>query len=342
MLTLITCPTCHHKFTVPESSMGQRRTCPNCQALFVAGKSVAEANGRGHGEPRRGLLERAAADAPAAKPALDRTLLAEVAATIRYHCPRCKKPLESPASEAGIKKPCPDCGGRLQVPAQPAAPAVDPLNKTLLASAENGSALAAPAAAAPLPAAAESKPVPAPASPWRKYALGGLAAAASVAVAAAAMLYFDGKHKAELETNRLLLAQKHELDMLKAEIAQKTASFQQQQALEAQQRRAWEEQKAQQEARQRELERERDIELRRLATMNDEKHAAEARARLEQKQRELEEERRAANDQRVRAERETRDQLEALRRQLDAANQRTTIIQQPPVVYPWWYNRFPW
>jgi hypothetical protein len=60
MLTLITCPTCHHKFSVPEGSMGQRRTCPNCESIFVAGKSVAESNGRINGQSRRGLLERAA------------------------------------------------------------------------------------------------------------------------------------------------------------------------------------------------------------------------------------------------------------------------------------------
>jgi DNA-directed RNA polymerase subunit RPC12/RpoP len=118
--------------------MGQRRTCPNCEALFVAGKSVAEANGHANGAARRGLLERAGAEAPSARPPIDRTMLGEVAAMIRYNCPRCKKPLESPASEAGMKKPCPDCGGRLQVPAQPAgAPAPDPLNKTLLASADS-------------------------------------------------------------------------------------------------------------------------------------------------------------------------------------------------------------
>src|SRR5262245_40643740 len=133
MLTLITCPTCHHKFTVPEGSMVQRSTCPNCQSIFVAGKSVAESDGRINGGPRRGLLERAAVEAQSPPLPLDKTMLGEVEAPIRYNCPRCKKPLESPASEAGTKKPCPYCSGRLQVPAAPPRPTADPgLNKTLL------------------------------------------------------------------------------------------------------------------------------------------------------------------------------------------------------------------
>src|SRR5262249_1618339 len=138
MLTLITCPTCHHKFSVPEGNMGQRSTCPNCQAIFMAGKSVAESDGRINGSTRRGLLERAADGAASPPLPLDKTMLGEVEAPIRYNCPRCKKPLESPASEAGTKKPCPYCSGRLQVPAAPARPTIDPLNKTLLASAEGG------------------------------------------------------------------------------------------------------------------------------------------------------------------------------------------------------------
>ena len=343
MLTLITCPTCMHKFTVPESSMGQRRTCPNCEAIFVAGKSVAEPNGRINGEPRRGLLERAANDAPAARPPLDKTMLGETAAMIRYNCPRCKKALEAQASEAGVKKPCPECGGRLQVPNQPpsSAPAFDPLNKTILAESTPAPHPSTPVystISAANPALAD-KPAAAALSPWKKYA----AVCASAAVAGLVVLYFVGKHNAEVEHARLLENHKHELEMLKADIAQKTATFQQQQALEAQQRRAWEEQKAKQEARQRELDRERDNELRRLATLNDEKQAADARARLEQKQRELEDERRSAQEQRARSERETRDQLDALRRQLDNANNQRATIIQPPIVHPWWYNRYyPW
>lgn len=348
MLTLITCPTCHHKFTIPEDGMGQRRTCPNCESIFLAGKSVAESNGRINGSSRRGLLERAAGDDRSPRPPIDQTMLGEVAPPIRYNCPRCKKPLESPASEAGTKKPCPSCGGRLQVPAAP-SPALDPsLNKTLLASDESQQPttpsvpFACPAAqpAATAPTASPAPPA-LPAGRSLKYALGGLAAAA----VAFAVLYFNGKHNAGLEYERLLQAQKQELDKLKAEIDLKTVSLQQQQQLEAQQRRAWEELRAKQETRQRELDREREFELQKIAALNDQKQAAEARAKLDQKQRELEEEKKAALEQRLKSERETREQLDALKRQLDNANNKTTTIitQPPPPVYPWHhYYRYPW
>jgi DNA-directed RNA polymerase subunit RPC12/RpoP len=346
MLTLITCPTCHHKFSIPEGNMGQRRTCPNCQSIFVAGKSEAESTGRSNGLPRRGLLERAGDDGvtATAAPPIDRTMLAEVAQTIRYNCPRCKKPLESPANEAGTKKPCPHCGGRLQVPALPPGPVVDPLNKTLLAEsmpqqAAPPSPVAAPAAT-PAPAATEKA---APSSGrWQKYAIGGLVAAG----VAFAVLYFNGKHNAEVEHEKLLQAQKAELDKLKAEIDLKTAALEKQQKLDAEQRQKWDEQRAKLEARQSELNSQRELELKKLALLNDEKQAAEAKAKLDQKQRELEEERKAAAEQRAKAERDTQAQLDAIRRQLDNANQKsTTIIQTaPPPAYPWWhhYYRYPW
>jgi DNA-directed RNA polymerase subunit RPC12/RpoP len=345
MLTLITCPTCHHKFSIPEGNMGQRRTCPNCQSIFVAGKSEAESTGRSNGLPRRGLLERAGNGVAAtAAPPIDRTMLAEVTQTIRYNCPRCKKPLESPANEAGTKKPCPHCGGRLQVPALPPGPAIDPLNKTLLAESVPQQAVAL-AASSPAPAAAAAAPA-SKAEPtsgrWQKYVIGGLVAAG----VAFAVLYFNGKHNAAVEHEKLLQAQKAELDKLKAEIDLKTAALEKQQKFDAEQRQKWDEQRAKLEVRQSELNSQRELELKKLALLNDEKQAAEAKAKLDQKQRELEKERELAAEQRAKAERDMQAQLDAIRRQLDNANQKsTTIIQTaPPPAYPWWhhYYRYPW
>src|SRR5262249_7661584 len=75
----------------------------------------------------------------AAQPNLAKTMVAsdesKPAPPIKYNCPNCKKPLESPASEGGTKKNCPACGQRLQIPAAPAASPT--LNKTLLASDES-------------------------------------------------------------------------------------------------------------------------------------------------------------------------------------------------------------
>jgi len=328
--------------------MGQRSTCPNCQSIFVAGKSVAESNGRVNGLSRRGLLERAGAEEPAAQqPPLDKTMLAEVDAPIRYNCPRCKKPLEAPASEAGTKKPCPSCGGRLQVPAAPPRPAVDPLNKTLLATAEGTPPTPAPVTptpGAPVTPSVASQPPATPVGPlagWRKYAAGGLAAA----VVLFAVLYFVGRQNAAnaaLEQDKWLQTQKQELEKLKADIDQKTALLQQQQQMEAQQRRQWDEMLAKQEARQRELDRERD----RQKLLDDKKAAAEAQALLEKKQRELDEERKLAAERQARADREMKEKMDDLRRQVDNANNRqTTVIQTaPPPVHPWWYHRYyyPW
>src|SRR5258708_7831131 len=146
MFASITCPACRHKFTIPEGAMGKSHTCPNCQSPFLAGKSVAAG--------AVGDVPMKFEPVPAA--GINKTMLGETEPPIRYNCPRCKKPLESPAIEAGTKKPCPACGGRLQVPAAP--PPQPGLNKTILASDEsNAQAIRAaappPYAAAPAPAA---------------------------------------------------------------------------------------------------------------------------------------------------------------------------------------------
>ncbi len=346
MLTLITCPTCHQKFTIAEGSMGHRQTCPNCQSIFVAGKSVADGTHRNGTPPRRGLLERAADELPS-KPAIDRTMLGEVAAAIRYNCPRCKKPLESPAIEAGIKKPCRFCGGRMQVPAPNVAPpTLDPgMNKTLLATEEGAPAHFAAAAThvlAPRLAAPPEKTAAEVLSPRaRIYAIGGVAAALLLF----ALVYFVGRYNSGIEADKLQLSQRQELERLKLDIEQKTALLQQQQQFETQQRRLWEEQRTKQEAREREWAAEQKLELAKLAVLKDDKLAADAKANLERRQREIDDERKASEERRLKAERDTRDQIEALKNQLNNANQKTTtIIQQPPVAYPWYhyYHRYPW
>jgi DNA-directed RNA polymerase subunit RPC12/RpoP len=134
MFHLTTCPTCHTRFTVPEAAMGKLVTCPHCQSPFLAGKSVPE------GEPAMKVD-------PAVGPAYNMTMIGETGPAIHFNCPRCKKPLEAPAGEAGTKKPCPHCGQRLQVPAAPPVPAAAgqaPLDKNMLA--EDGAHAPAPAA----------------------------------------------------------------------------------------------------------------------------------------------------------------------------------------------------
>jgi DNA-directed RNA polymerase subunit RPC12/RpoP/biopolymer transport protein ExbB/TolQ len=201
MFTLITCPTCQHKFTVPEAAMGKRHSCPHCQALFTAGKSVADA-------PAEVAMK---LQSPAETP-MNKTMLGETAPPIKYNCPRCKKPLESPSIEAGTKKPCPFCGGRLQVPQPPPSASGPPLNKTLLAtddSAPKPSGItaqptytmpsSAPAAAAAAPGQA---PAAAPSIMPKVYLIGGIVGGGFIfLILLACVLTFatSGSAKAERE-----------------------------------------------------------------------------------------------------------------------------------------------
>jgi DNA-directed RNA polymerase subunit RPC12/RpoP len=137
MFARVTCPACQYKLSIPEGDMGRRHVCPNCQSPFFAGKSVAD------GDPAA-PPSAAAQAAAASQGGYAKTLLGEMAPPIKFNCPRCKAPLEAPASEAGTKKPCPSCGQRLQVPAPPPPPEPAPvqagLNKTMMASDESKAA----------------------------------------------------------------------------------------------------------------------------------------------------------------------------------------------------------
>lgn len=130
MFTKVACPTCAHGFSVPEGQMGRRLSCPNCQCLFVAGKTAADES------PIPKPV--AAVRPPPVAPSVNKTVLGEIEPPVRYSCPRCKMSLESPASESGTKKPCPSCGQRLQVPAPPPAHApTAAVNKTVLGVSEH-------------------------------------------------------------------------------------------------------------------------------------------------------------------------------------------------------------
>ncbi len=131
------CPRCKKPLEAPASEAGMKKPCSECgQRLQVP-----------------------AASTPAAAPpaGLNKTLLVSDESTappIRYNCPNCKKPLESPAIEALSKKNCPSCGQRFQIPAASTGGGPKPnLNKTVLASDESkapasGASAGAPAAAA--------------------------------------------------------------------------------------------------------------------------------------------------------------------------------------------------
>src|SRR5438094_201920 len=117
-----TCPACGERCRVPESAFGQQVKCPKCAGLISCGPADRH--------PQvRAAAQVVATDSPPEE-------------IIRYPCPRCRKPLESPAAAAGQKANCPDCGQRLQVPQASRPPANVPVR-----------VVAAPPPAAPPPAA---------------------------------------------------------------------------------------------------------------------------------------------------------------------------------------------
>jgi hypothetical protein len=355
MFASITCPACRHKFIIPEAGMGSRHNCPNCQTPFVAGKSVPEANVAVQSQPAP-----APAMAPPSAPAgINKTMLGETEPPVRYNCPRCKKPLESPAIEAGTKKPCPACGQRLQVPAPPPPP--PGLNKTLLASAEGNphSTGISPVASAHAPAAPSSMPMGTVlgAPPQHNHPASG--SAKRIAIIAGALggvfflllctcvlvVLFTGPSAADRE--KLANAQKEfanaqkELDELKRSIQLREALVTQQKALETEHRAQLDKLMADFKARQERLDSQ--AERDRQAFLNDQQKAAEAKAAQEKRQRELDDAKLAALQLQQKSETDLKAKLANLESELAAQKQRqqqvTTVVSQPPpvVYYPYYH-----
>jgi DNA-directed RNA polymerase subunit RPC12/RpoP len=142
----VICPTCGHKCRVPESDLGKQVKYPACANPFQCGSASP---------PSLGTHPVAAEKPPAVQVVPQaRTAETQPGSSIRFRCPRCAKPLESPVHLAGQKVNCPDCGQRLQIPRtsdpQPAAP----VNKTLLAVEESSATVSPPGAPASVPQAA--------------------------------------------------------------------------------------------------------------------------------------------------------------------------------------------
>jgi hypothetical protein len=340
MFASITCPACRHKYTIPEGQMGSRQNCPNCRTPFLAGKSVAEGS----------AAEVPMKYEPAPVPGLNKTMLAETEQPIRYNCPRCKKPLESPVSEAGTKKPCPSCGQRLQVPAPP--PPAPGLNKTMLASSEpnpatgvapglpTGSVSAAPTPAAPSAAAPRS-------SRGLAIVAGALAGGVFLLLCTCLLLaVFAGPSAADRE--RMAQAKKEvddakrELEQLKQSIQARETALQQQKAMEEKFASMMKEFRDAQDALNKQAERDRQ------AHLNDQQKA-EAKQAMAQRQAELDKEKALA----AQKEAEAKANLAKLQSELEALKQRqqqaTTVVAQPPQViysyppyHPYRYWPFGW
>lgn len=125
-----TCPSCGHRWRVPECTLGQQVKCPACAGLVLSG-------------PASLLSAAGVVPSPAPVTAREvpqaRAVSPQTEQTIHYRCARCGKSLESPAHLAGHKVNCPDCGQRLQVPqaaAVPVSPAAPPSAPAPLAEVE--------------------------------------------------------------------------------------------------------------------------------------------------------------------------------------------------------------
>ncbi len=345
MFASTTCPACRHKYAIPEGSMGKRQICPNCQSPFVAGKSVPEANGGAKSPP--------STSPPAPPPGpvgINKTMLGETEPPVHYNCPRCKAPLESPAIEAGTKKPCPKCGQRLQIPAPPPPPAVPGLNKTMLAPEATSSAptaFHAPPAAPSAPSAGAAEPTRA-AQPFggrglmlAAAAFGGVLVLVLLTCILSAMLRNSGR-----DDQALANAQK-ELEKLRAEIQQRKADVDRQKQFEADQQKKWDAIMAELRLGQEKLKLERELEAKALAAMNDKRARDEAEAAAKAK-RDAEERELDRRKQEAEKLNQTLAQIkaesEANRRALEAANQKAAVIvsQPPPVYYPPWNWRYYW
>jgi DNA-directed RNA polymerase subunit RPC12/RpoP len=321
MFASITCPACRHKFTIPEGAMGKSHTCPNCHSPFLAGKSVAAGDVPMKFEP-----------APAA--AINKTMLGETEPPIRYNCPRCKKPLESPAIEAGTKKPCPACGGRLQVPAAP--PPQPGLNKTILASDEGNAAfraaapppfasVQAPAATVPAAGAEQSR-----GSNMKTYAIVG-----GIAAGVVFLLLLTCIVSAVMRNNsheQALANAKQEFEKLKADIAQKQALMEQKLQMEAEYQKTLNAER--QAAAQKQAELQREIE----ATLKSGNLAEKEKAAFDQRKRDLEQDKMDREARQQKDAQALQQQIAALKAQVEAGNQKAQVIisqPPPPVYYPW-------
>jgi DNA-directed RNA polymerase subunit RPC12/RpoP len=111
MFMNLACPTCGHQCRVPERMIGQQMKCPACSTLFQCG-SVSPPS-----LVTRPVVAEKSSTVQEMPPS--RVVQVQPNQGIHYRCPRCTKPLESPAHLAGQKTNCPDCGQRLQIPLAP-------------------------------------------------------------------------------------------------------------------------------------------------------------------------------------------------------------------------------
>jgi len=351
MFHRVTCPSCQHKFTIPEGDVGKLANCPNCQSPFRAGKSVAEPD-----VPMKLQTSPAAAG-------INKTMLGEVEPPIKYNCPRCKKPLESPAIEAGTKKPCPACGQRLQVPAapKPPAPPIPAINKTMLAMDES----IQPVQQAPLPAAA---PPPIPAAPTKKKAepserpqptgagrfytmvtvLGGGVFLLSILACVGVMMVSGGESPEMKQMRQDYQKAMQVVEDMKRESKEKELLLAAKREYEQKEKLMWDKFAEEQRIQQAKWDYQREIDLKNAIAANDKIAAAKLEDERRRKQEDADRLAREKLLEKERNDQAVKNEIAALKAQVDAANQKAQqaqiIVTQPPppAYYPPWHYRNYW
>jgi DNA-directed RNA polymerase subunit RPC12/RpoP len=335
------CPRCQAPLEAPAAEAGIKKPCPACgQRLQVPAAPPPPP----------------AAAAPA--PGLNKTMLAgndssPAAPPIKYNCPRCKKPLESPAGEAGTKKPCPACGQRHQVPAAPPVAAGPNPNKTMLVTDSSSPQpyggqpgyAAAPGQAVPTAALA-----PAPAG----INIGGhtvppltlaLAAVAALFLLCSGLIVVPAVVRGgKADDPAAAAALKKDIDRANEEVKRRQDDLERATRFEAETREKIKELVTKQTA---DDQRMRDDLRDALRRISDEKQRAELEDRFRDKQRQAEEDRRRSEEEQQKLLAKAKAEMEAKAKELEAAKQQQqTIIQTPPPVYYYppyhWRYYYPW
>jgi DNA-directed RNA polymerase subunit RPC12/RpoP len=325
--------------------------CPNCESPFRPEKAGAETE-----VPKKTQeVPKKPTAAPAAN--VNKTLLGEVDATIRYRCPQCKKQLESPSIEAGSRKNCPECGHRFQIPTSSTpAPAPSPPNpnKTLLASAEpTATTTKSPASStkmkAPAPPVrpAPQRTAPAPRSGPLAVAPGThrfltstgmglflLGLGACVFSILYAVLTGNTQQakiaNAQVEYEKA----KKDLEELKGTIELTEARLAQNKVHEAKMRQQWDNLLSEQRNRQRDLDLQEELDRNREELRKDPKLAAAAKERRRRDQVRLDQDERKLLADQAKFEADAKAKREELLRELETANQRVeqaaALVKDPP------------
>lgn len=311
------CPRCKKELEAPAIEAGTKKPCPACgQRLQVPAAAPT-------GAPQAGL---------------NKTILASdesKAEPIRYNCPNCKKPLESPPIEALSKKNCPACGQRFQIPAASTGAAPRPnLNKTVLASAEGraqpfSAAAAAPAAAATTVPSSQAAPAGSPLVSRRALAIAGIVGGGLVILVLLACLLTGPANSADRE--KMAKAQK-EYEDLKKDIEQKKLLLAQQTKLQEDHEAEWRKITRRQEEERQEFENRRRL-IQNNATLNEkQKLDAEEKEALRQQKWEAE-----------KLERQQKHEQLLAKMKADSDALQAQIRAQPVApIYPPWYSRGYW